>query len=122
MGSKSVQKGARAEREVMYLLRECGYPVERGGTQSYGQQPDLYGLDGIHIEIKRREAVNLSAALAQAEADAQKFGDGLPAVFHRANRKPWTVSMPLDAWLQLYAKTACQCGGHCREGGAKNGN
>lgn len=113
MGSKSVQKGARAEREVMYLLRECGYPVERGGTQSYGQQPDLYGLDGIHIEVKRREAVNLSAALAQAEADAQKFGDGLPAVFHRANRKPWTVSMPLDAWLQLYAKTACQCGGRC---------
>ena len=97
----------------MAILRERGYPVERGGTQSYGQQPDLYGLDGIHIEVKRREAVNLSAALAQAEADAQKFGDGLPAVFHRANRKPWTVSMPLDAWLQLYAKTACQCGGAC---------
>ena len=32
---------------------------------------------------------------------------------YRANRKPWTVSMPLDAWLQLYAKTTCQCGGAC---------
>ena len=113
MSGRSTRKGANGEREVMGILRERGYPVERGGTQSFGQRPDLYGLDGIHIEVKRREAVNLSAALAQAEADAQKFGDGLPAVFHRANRKPWTVSMPLDAWLQLYAKTACQCGGTC---------
>lgn len=113
MGSKSIQKGARAERELQNILREHGYHVERGGTQSFGERPDLYGLDGVHIEVKRRETVNLSAALDQAEADSQKFGDGLPAVFHRANRKPWTVSMPLDAWLQLYAKTACQCGGAC---------
>lgn len=113
MSGRSTRKGANGEREVMSILRERGYPVERGGTQSFGERPDLYGLDGIHIEVKRRETVNLSAALAQAEADAQKFGDGLPAVFHRANRKPWTVSMPLDAWLQLYAKTACQCGEHC---------
>lgn len=93
--------------------------MERGGTQSFGQRPDLYGLDGIHIEVKRKENINLPAALAQAEADAKKFGDGLPAVFHRANRKPRTVSMPLDAWLQLYAKTACRCGGACLDAGAK---
>lgn len=113
MSVKSTRKGKTGELEVMHILREHGYHVKRGGTQSFGQQPDLYGLEGVHIEVKRQEAVNLSAALAQAEADAQKFGDGLPTVFHRANRKPWTVSMPLDAWLQLYAKTTCRCGGHC---------
>ena len=113
MGAKSSRKGANGERELAALLRQHGYDVRPGEPLNYGKEPDIVGLEDIHIEVKRRETVNLSAALAQAEADAQKFGGGLPAVFHRANRKPWTVSMPLDAWLQLYAKTTCQCGGAC---------
>lgn len=80
---------------------------------NYGQEPDLVGLENVHVEIKRRENVNLSAALAQAEADSQKFKDGLPAVFHRKNRESWRVTMPLTAWLELYQHHKCQCGGHC---------
>lgn len=78
---------------------------------SYGAEPDLVGLENIHIEVKRRENVNLSAALAQAETDAQKFGDGLPVVFHRKNRESWRVTMPLTAWLDLYQRHKRQCGG-----------
>lgn len=55
MGAKSTRKGASGEREVMAILRDHGYLVERGGTQSYGQRPDLYGLSGLHLEIKRSE-------------------------------------------------------------------
>lgn len=103
-GRSSQAKGRRAERELAALFQQHGYDVRPGSALNYGTEPDLLGLENIHIECKRRENVNLSAALAQAEADSRKFGDGLPAVFHRANRKPWTVSMPLDAWLQLYQK------------------
>ena len=34
--------------------------------------------------------------------DAEKFGDGLPALFHRRNRTPWLVTMRLEDWLKLY--------------------
>lgn len=81
---------------------------------SYGAEPDLIGLENIHVEIKRRESVNLQAALIQASEDAVKFGDGLPAVFHRKNRESWRVTMPLESWLKLYEKSqGCRCGGHC---------
>ena len=111
-GKSSQSKGRRAKRELAALLQSYGYDVRPGAALSFGAEPDIVGLENVHVEVKRREAVNLSAALEQAQRDSERFG-GLPAVFPRANRKPWTVSMPLDAWLQLYAKTACQCGGAC---------
>ena len=119
MGKSSQVKGRRAERELAALLREHGYDVRPGEAISYGAEPDLVGLKNIHIEVKRRENVNLSAALEQAEADAHKFGDGLPAVFHRKNREGWRVTMPLTAWLELYKERGCKCGGQC---GKSKGN
>lgn len=101
-GRKSQRKGADGERGLAALLREHGYTIERGGSCSFGEVPDLTGLPGIHIEVKRRENVNLSAALEQAQRDAERFHDGLPAVFHRKNRESWRVTMPLTAWLTLY--------------------
>lgn len=102
MGRSSSIKGAHGERELAGILGEHGYTVQRGGTQSYGERPDLYGLPGVHIEVKRREAVDLSAALKQAADDATRFNDGLPAVFHRGNRQRWRVTMDLESWLTLY--------------------
>lgn len=103
MGAKSQRKGRAAELELCRLLQGYGYSVEPGRALNYGEEPDLVGLKNIHIEVKRRENVNLSAALAQAEADSRKFGDGLPAVFHRRNREEWRVTMTLKDWLTLYA-------------------
>lgn len=100
-GRKSQRKGRAAELELSRILQSYGYPVEAGRAQSYGEVPDLSGLPGIHIEVKRREQVNLSAALEQARRDAARFG-GLPAVFHRRNRESWRVTMPLTAWLEIY--------------------
>ena len=71
---------------------------------SYGQEPDLVGLPGVHIEVKRREVVDLAAALKQAAEDAERFGDGIPAVFARGNRQKWRVTMLLDDWLNLYQR------------------
>lgn len=88
--------------ELARLLQAQGIPAEPGKPVSFGETPDITGIRGIHAEVKRRENVNLSAALAQAAADAEKFKDGLPAVFHRRNRETWRVTMALEDWLELY--------------------
>ena len=103
-GRSSQRKGADGERELAALLREYGYPVERGGSLSFGEVPDLTGLPGVHIECKRNERVNVPEAMAQAVRDAEKFGDGAPTVFHRRNRSGWLVTMRLPDWMKMYQK------------------
>ena len=86
------------------MLEAEGFTVERGGSQTFGTVPDLKGLPGIHIEVKRVERLNLSEAMKQAERDSGRFHDGAPTVFHRRNREPWLVTMQLTDWIELYRK------------------
>lgn len=103
MGRSSQRKGAQGERELAAELAAAGYVTERGGY-CFGEKPDLLGLPGIHIECKRVEALNVSKAMKQAENDAERFHDGVPAVFHRRNREPWLVTMCMSDWLELYRR------------------
>lgn len=100
----SSRKGADGERELQEILKSEGFHIERGKTQSYGETPDLYGLPGIHIEVKRVEKLNIYEAAEQSARDSARFRDGLPAVFHRRNRKPWLVTMFLSDWIRVYKK------------------
>lgn len=104
MGKQQQRKGADGERELTLLLQGKGFRARRGGSLTYGTVPDVMGLPGIHIEVKRREQLNLPGAIRQAKTDAARFRDGIPAVFHRSNRGPWIVSMGLEEWLVLYCK------------------
>mgnify|MGYP006978871630 CR=1 FL=1 len=74
-----------------------------GGSLSYGEIPDLTGLPGIHIEVKRVERLNVSEAMKQAVRDSTRFG-GIPTLFHRRNYEPWFVTMRLTDWLKLYGE------------------
>ena len=104
--SKSQQrKGADGEKELTEILNAHGYPVTWGGSQTYGTVPDISGLPGIHIEVKRVERLNLHAAMEQSVKDSLRFQDGLPAVFHRRNRSPWLVTLRLYDWLRLYKRS-----------------
>lgn len=71
---------------------------------SYGEEPDVTGIPGVHIEVKRVERLNVSQAMAQAVRDAEKFNDGAPALFHRRSREPWLVTMRLSDWLEMSDK------------------
>lgn len=102
MGKTSQRKGAAGERELATLLRDHGYTVERGGSLTFGNIPDVVGLPGVHIEVKRVEKLNVPEAYQQAVADAEKFHDGVPVLFHRRNRCPWLVTMGLEDWLAYY--------------------
>ena len=102
MGAASQRKGADGERELASVLREYGYDMQRGGSLSFGEVPDLVGLPGVHIECKRVERLNVPEAMRQAVKDSQRFRDGMPALFHRRNRQPWLVTIRLEDFMQLY--------------------
>lgn len=102
MGSRSQRKGADGERELAELLSAAGYECQRGGSLSFEEIPDVLGLPGIHIECKRSERLNVGEAMEQAIRDSDRMMDGMPALFHRRNRKPWLVTMRLEDWLKLY--------------------
>ena len=95
MGRRSQRKGRAGEIELAHILQESGYMVKAGSAQSYGKEPDLSGLPGIHIECKRVERLNISQAMEQAKRDSERFQDGAPAVFHRRSREGWLLTIGL---------------------------
>ena len=103
MGKMSREKGKRGEREVANILKEHGYDAKRGVQyQGSPDSPDVVGLPGVHIEVKRVEAFNLYKALEQSKDDS---GDGeMPVVVHRKNGKDWVAVLSLEDFLKLYEK------------------
>ena len=103
MTINSKAKGKKGELECAGVLRELGFPDVRRTVQYNGKgdgEADLVGIDGIHIEVKRDEHLNIYDAIQQAQRDCR---DGYaPAVFHRKNNKPWLVTMPIEDWAKLY--------------------
>lgn len=104
MAINSKRKGKTGELELSRKLCEHGYDVRRSvqynGKEEEGQA-DLLGLPGVHIECKRVEKLNIYDAVNQAKRDSEGT-DQLPSVFHRRNNCEWLVTMPLDAWIELY--------------------
>ena len=96
----SKDKGARGERELASKLREYGIDARRGQQYSGIEGEDVVGLTGVHIEVKRKERLNIDDAMDQACRDARP-GE-IPAVFHRKNRTQWKVTMLLDDFMTLY--------------------
>jgi hypothetical protein len=95
-GRSSRRKGAEAERELAALLSELFQTEVRKASRMYttgDKAPDVSGLIGLHVEVKRREAVNLTGALRQSQQDAN--GE-CPVVMHRSNRAPWLVTVALE--------------------------
>ena len=100
MPINSKAKGAKGERELASKLREYGYNCRRGQQYNGLEGEDVVGLDYIHCEVKRVQALNLDEAMEQAKRDSKD--NQLPAVFHRKNNKKWKVTMELDDWIKLY--------------------
>ena len=104
IGRSSRRKGKVGEREIVNVLKAAGFEAAHRSAQycgNTGDAPDVEGLPGIHIEVKRVERLNLRKAYEQAVNDSKKSGD-IPAVFHRPSHQPWMVSLSLSDFLKLY--------------------
>ncbi len=100
----SRNKGAAGERELANKLKEYGFNCRRG-QQFCGANgdADVVGLDGVHIECKRVERLNLTDAMDQAKRDAKE--DEIPVVMHRKNKETWKVTMELEQWIEFYKES-----------------
>lgn len=101
-GGRSAQaKGRRGEKELADFLRERGFDARPGAPLNFGTQADVTGIDGLHIECKRHERIELGRWYEQAQQDAQRMQDGKPAVVFRQNRKPWMIALSLSDFLDI---------------------
>jgi len=101
MGKMQRVKGKVGEREVAKINREAGFDSHRG--QQYhggGDSPDVVGIPGLHLEVKRVERLQLWPALTQAKDDCE--ADEIPVVVHRANRRPWIAVLDYREFLKIY--------------------
>ena len=98
----SKQKGNRGERDLAKKLREYGYYCRRGQQYSGIEGDDVVGLEGIHIECKRVERLQLTDAMLQSKRDAKE--DEVPVVMHRKNHENWKVTMYLEDWIKMYGE------------------
>lgn len=99
----SRQKGKVGERELAKKLREHGYDCRRG--QQYNGSDgsaDVVGLEGIHIECKRVERLNIEDAMVQSKHDARQ--DEIPVVMHRKNNCEWLVTLRLEDFMKIYSE------------------
>ncbi len=107
LGRSSKKKGSRGELEFAHLCQSHGYDVHRtaqfrGNTGCAG---DCEGLEGIHIEVKRVEKLNLENAMNQSIHDAEAENKGnFPIVAHRKNKGEWLITMRAEDWFQLFGK------------------
>ena len=100
----SRQKGKRGELEIAHILKERGYDARRGQQFSGANgDPDVVGLDGIHMEVKRVEALNIYKAMEQSINDARDKETAV--VMHRKNGKEWLTTMRLVDWLDMYERS-----------------
>lgn len=100
-GKSARDKGARYELELVHILRDFyGYPVRRGYV--FQHESDVIGLQGVHIECKAVERLNIRKAYKQAVEEALERADGVPVVFHHKNREGWLVTMSLEDFMDFY--------------------
>ncbi len=102
MGKASRNKGAGAEREIVQILKARGHEVRRAaysGALAH-EKGDVVGLDGLHMEVKRCEKLQIPAWTRQAESQCKP--DEIPAVIYRSSREPWRISIPFDRFMDLW--------------------
>lgn len=95
-GRTAQRKGARGERELAAVLSAMFATPCRKGSSPYLPgivAPDILGLPGVHIEVKRRGLFSLPSAVRQSQQDAAP--DETPVVCHRANGERWLVTCEL---------------------------
>jgi hypothetical protein len=97
-------KGARGELEIVRLLQNHSWPDAKRTSDGRHQQHrgDIAnGPPNVHLEIRRRETLNIWACLKQAAADAAH--GHRPVVAFRRSRSQWYAAVELDFLLDLLA-------------------
>lgn len=109
----SRQKGKRGELEAAKAWEAAtGLNVHRTAQVDGKMSADLAGVDGIHIEVKRRRRIASLDFLLQAEtdsADRESKHPDVPIVLMRQDQDTnWAVMVRLDRLSDLVSALAGQ--------------
>ena len=106
----SRQKGKRGELEAAKAWQEAtGLNVHRTAQVDGKLSADLAGVDGVHIEVKRRRRIASLDFLLQAEADSADRESDVPIVLMRQDQDTnWAVMVRLDRLSDLVSALAGQ--------------
>lgn len=100
-------KGKVGENELVHKLKDLGFDCHRsqqfkGNTKS-DDDADVVGIEGLHIECKRNEKLNVESALQQAERDNNN-PDNIPVVMWRKNREEWKATVRLGNFMKMFSE------------------
>ena len=96
-------KGKNGELEAAHFLQEIGFSTYRTAQRCGRETADIAGVDGLHIEVKRREKVSIEEWLQQAERDSTGTYN-LPVVMHRRNREGWKITLRAADFFELWKR------------------
>lgn len=101
MSASQRMKGKRGELEVVAILHRHGWTAaersSRGTAQAAGDV--INGPEAVHLEIRRREALSVPAAMREILGAAA--ATDLPVLAHRPSRSPWLATLELEELLPL---------------------
>ena len=101
--SRSTRAGTAAERAVVTYLQTSGFPhAERAPRWGPKDRGDVLGVPGVTVEVKAERALDLAAALAEAQLEAANAGARRYLAVLKRRRRPvadWYAVMPL--WLAV---------------------
>lgn len=103
-------KGGVGERDLKAALKKHGLSDDAERTAQRcgrGGVADLTGIEGILIECKRVEKLNIWNAMKRAVEDAA--GKLIAAVFHRRNRTSWLVTVRLEDLEEFCRRVVANC-------------
>jgi hypothetical protein len=86
------------------MLRAAGWPQAQRTSDGHVQaaRGDIGGgPEGVHLECKRQERLNIAAAFDQVQRDANPLD--IPVVVHRPSRQAVMATLPFEDLLPLLA-------------------
>ena len=96
------RKGKDGELEVVRILKARGWPEAKRSSDGRSQVERGDIADGpldVHLEVRRRETLNIWECLAKVEREAK--GADLPVVVFRRSRSGWYAALPFERLLEL---------------------
>lgn len=102
IGKSNRDRGAAAERQVRDIFRAHGFDAVRRGMV-FAHEPDIVGVQGLHIEVKYQKRPAVYDWIYQAEADSKIRDDGEPVVWFRRPGDQWHVIITGRLFLEMYA-------------------
>lgn len=100
-GRASREKGARWERELAKILTAAGFPSTRNARNGISTDDIAHGIEGLHIEAKNCERLEIPKWWRQAEGDAE--GREIVLAIKQSRKEPIVV-IRLDYLLKLLNK------------------